>query len=400
MNNVVNIVEKGMCCGCGACVNTCPKGAIHYSKDKYGFIIPVIDENNCVECGLCIEKCPDTKVVKKTPIVAYAAINTDDNIRFNSSSGGIFYALASNFIAKGGVVCGCVMDDHFKVHHVIIEKESDLRQIQKSKYVQSFMGNIYHCVKEYLSQKRAVLFSGTPCQVSALNNYLSEDNKQYLLTVDIVCHGVPSQDLFDSYLSYLKQKKGDIEEYQFRTKKEVDGGMTWYTSYRVPPKKRVVFGWTEDSYNYLYMMMLTNRDSCYSCKYASIERASDITLCDFWNWEKYHTKLKAGASVSGILVNTQTGQRIFNEISSRLFYEQTSPEYIAAANGALVEPSGNINERNAVLDAWVRDGYTAISNDFSLKHKKDILKGQLRRALPKSFYSVISKVKHILISKK
>ncbi len=394
MENIESIVKAGECCGCEACINVCPFGALRYTKDKFDFSVPAIDDAKCISCGLCTKTCPAIHAPKKSPIRAYAAIAKDKQMRFVSSSGGIFGNIANHVLESGGVVFGCTMDDDLIVRHIAVESKEDLSKIQKSKYVQSRMTDVYAQAKRYLARGRMVLFSGTPCQVAAMNNFLNEKEKNFLLLVDVVCHGVPSQALFDDYISFLEKKKGVINEYQFRVKKIADDGMHWYSSYVLSKNnKQIVFDWTEDSYNYLYMMMYTNRDSCYSCKYASMERPSDITLCDYWHWDNYHKSFPAGATLSGVLINTEKGIAIFEKIKENFSIEDTKVGNIAAANGALCNYSGDIDKRNEVLTIWKNHGYQKLDQDFVAKHNKDIIKGIIRRHAPKSAYSVLSVLK-------
>lgn len=282
-NNISCVIYRKECCGCGACINICKAGALEYSTDRYGFIIPKINSDKCNQCGQCLKVCAAKKKEANHPIEAVAAMATDTADRFEASSGGIFGVLSKEFIDNGGVVYGAKMDDNFQVYHASATNEMTRKCLLKSKYVQSFMGSVYVEILDLLKSGKKVLFSGTPCQVSAVKNYVPKNYQDGLFLVDVVCHGVPSQKFFDSYINNLSDNEGKVETYQFRAKRQVDNGMNWYFSYMVNGKKNMLKNWPEDTFNYLYMKSYIYRDSCYSCHYASDERCSDITLCDYWD---------------------------------------------------------------------------------------------------------------------
>lgn len=384
--NVAEIFSKSTCCGCGACVNACPVNAISYGKDELGFIIPNFDPEKCISCGKCVRCCPYQNIeeqheIEFTPVV-YAALNANPEIVKNSSSGGIFYSLAKNVIERQGVVFGAAMDDSFKVRHIFVDSLLDLKKIQKSKYVQSFLDDTYAKVKSFLKDDRYVLFSGTPCQIAGLNSFLQNRKYENLLTVEVVCHGVPNQDLFDDYLKHIESKVGKIQEYTFRYKSKPGNGMKWYSSYRTE-KKRFVRNWPEDSYNYYYMKSLIYRDSCYTCKFASSKRNADITLCDYWHWDELHKKdFYENASVSGIVVNTSKGNECINRISSCVKLIKSDFGFLASNNSCLVHSCGVKKDREIILNMWKQDGYAVLDKAFKQKYRIQILKYKFLRRLP------------------
>ena len=231
-NSIINIVKSLDCTGCGVCINVCPKQALEYSYDKYRFVVPAIDESRCIDCGRCKNVCPTLHIEKKSHKAVYAAMAVDESLRMSSSSGGIFGVIAAYLINNGWIVYGCTMDFEFVVKHIRIDKLEELPQILRSKYVQSNLGNIYHQILHDLKEGRKVLFAGTPCQVSAVNNCTPKIYKENILTVDIVCHGVPSQAFYNSYLNYLSLRNGKIEKYTFRAKRQVNNGMSCFFSYK------------------------------------------------------------------------------------------------------------------------------------------------------------------------
>ena len=395
--NIAEIFSKSTCCGCGACVHACPANAISYDKDEFGFIIPKVNHEKCISCGKCVRCCPyqsadEQHKIEFTP-VAYAALNVDPEIVKNSSSGGVFYSLAKRVIERQGVVFGAAMDDSFKVRHIFVESLLDLKKIQKSKYVQSFLGETYAKVKSFLKDDRYVLFSGTPCQIAGLNSFLQNRKYDNLLTVEVVCHGVPNQDLFDDYLKFLESKVGKIQEYIFRYKSKPGNGMKWYSSYRTE-KKRFVRNWPEDSYNYYYMKSLIYRDSCYTCKFASSKRNADITLCDYWHWTNLHkSDFKYSSSVSGIVVNSAKGMQTVKDISSNLQLIKSDFNYLASHNSCLVQPCGIKEDRTPLLLKWKQEGFASIDNAFNKKYGKQILKYRILRYLPNFFLTISHRIK-------
>jgi coenzyme F420-reducing hydrogenase beta subunit len=399
MNNKENIITNFKikdCSGCQACINICPTHALYSANDQFGFIEPRIHNEKCIYCGKCLEICPWRKLPKlNNPINAYAAVNKNENIVMNSSSGGIFFSLAADVLKKDGVVCGVELNKRFQVCHVIIDSISDIPRIQKSKYVQSNIGLIYKRVQKYLDENRIVLFTGTPCQVAGLKKYLVKSYSN-LYTMDVVCHGVPSQSLFNDYIDNFQSKYGELENYSFRAKKKAKNGMNWFFSYQLHGKRKTVRNWPEDSYNYLYMKGLIYRESCYNCKFATIKRVSDLTLCDYWNWNKYHINdFHINSSVSGILVNTNKGIQILNNINSSFNIKSTDIENIIENNACLAKPVPYDPKRENILGIWKNRGYMELDKLFNKKMRKTIFKYRILDYMPESIKSILSRIKRI-----
>ncbi|MBQ3046527.1 MAG: Coenzyme F420 hydrogenase/dehydrogenase, beta subunit C-terminal domain [Clostridia bacterium] len=390
INNILSNITTDDCCGCGACVKACPTNAINYKENKYGFLYPCIVEDKCVGCGKCVKVCPIINVNLKQGIRAYSAVSKDDKVLENSSSGGIFSHIAAAVLKQQGYVFGCTMDEKFQVRHVCIHLERDLYQVTKSKYVQSFLGNIFNDVLDKLKENIKVLFCGTPCQVAAINNFIDDKYKENLLTIDVVCHGVPSQKLFNSYISFLENRRNKkLVEYTFRYKKNSHEGMLWYSSYRYEKGQRVTVNWPEDSYNYYYMKGATYRNSCYQCKYAQAQRAGDITLCDYWGYEKFHKEFTRKDSVSGIIVNSQKGLQEILALVPKLKIYETSISHLVENNGCLREPTKKDLSDGNILELWVEKGYEFVDKQFKTKHRKQRLKYKIMRHLPKKLIYLI-----------
>ena len=393
-DNICKNFRKEECCGCGACVNICPTGALSYGRDQYGFTIPQIEESKCIYCEKCIDVCPFIQCKNgegaRIPLRTYAALTKRADEVFRSTSGGIFIVLAKEVILRGGIVVGCTMDSAFKVKHIIVSTEDDLKSLQKSKYVQSDMGYIYREVKRTLLQKKKVLFSGTPCEVAAIKRFLGNMDTTDLYLVEVVCHGVPSQEFFDDYIKNLHDVAGGLKKYTFRIKRKAENGMNWFFSYQRENGESVIKNWPEDSFNYYYMKSYSYRDGCYQCPFARERRQADITLCDYWHWEKYHeTKFSPNATVSGVLVNTEKGENLFEVLKDHFQMEETKFDDIIRHNGCLQRPSPCPDGRNNVLNTWKIKGYGYLDREFRRKYKRQIWKYSVMRHVPNSVIRVL-----------
>ena len=284
MINNHKILELGSACtGCFACSNICPKDAITLPENNEGFYNPVIDEDKCINCSLCDKTCP--RVEEKqyhTMQKAYYGWVNDLEVRKNSSSGGIFNLLSSKILKEGGVVYGASFNyDGILRLECHSTDEVSIQELQRSKYVQSHIGYAFRKIKENLIEGRKVLFCGTPCQVDGLKSFLRKEYTN-LITVDFVCHGVPSMSLLNLHLEYLGVKK--VEEINFRPKNRawVDDLKITYDNGRLRNTP-----WVLDEYFYTFQMYKNIRPSCFECKHCNGKRTADITLADFWGIHKY-----------------------------------------------------------------------------------------------------------------
>ena len=216
---MIELNSKQNCTGCSACANICPRGCIRMTADEEGFLYPKVNEEMCMDCGLCENVCPMQHKPQQHELLAvYGAKNNDDAVRFTSSSGGMFTLFAEFVLKQGGVVVGAALDEQLAVHHVLVDSLADLPKLRGSKYVQSKIGKIYSEVRQILRAGRKVLFSGTPCQIAGLKRYLVKPSEN-LLTVDVVCHGVPSPKVYQKHLRELAQEAGEpVVQVKFRDK--------------------------------------------------------------------------------------------------------------------------------------------------------------------------------------
>ena len=246
---MIEILDKINCCGCYACANICPKNCIVMKKENEGFYYPFVDKEKCIGCGLCESACPIThkqNISINEDTMGYSYINRNDEIRKESTSGGAFYEIAKSVLDKGGIVYGAAFASDFSVCHIRVEHLHDLKKLLGSKYVQSRLDGIYKNVKSDLLKNKRVLFSGTPCHVEALKNFLNREYEN-LLCVDIICHGVPSEDVWLGYLEERKRKyRSNIQSVSFRNKK--NGWKNYNMSNRFDNKKVYERDFYEDPY--------------------------------------------------------------------------------------------------------------------------------------------------------
>lgn len=330
----MTICEKDLCCGCMACMNTCPSGAITRYTDGEGFWFPEVDDALCTGCNSCRRVCPVHNVRKNDTFQkkVFACNSLSDETLLDSSSGGLFTEIAKLILSKNGVVFGAVLDDCFRVIHSSVSTESGLARLRGSKYVQSDMKDVFPQIKGLLESGRIVLFSGTPCQVAALYNFVGENRNLY--TCDIICHGVPSPMFFEDYKRDLEKRyKSEICDIKFRYKKPC-----WEVfSMKVLFKNGQEY--TGDAFNDPFLRgFLTDRvsrPSCHACRFTNLNRQGDVTIADFWRYipDDEHPLENRKNGISLLMLNNEKGQAVFEEIASRIRYV-AKPVY-EAVNGNL-----------------------------------------------------------------
>lgn len=276
---MIKVEDKSMCCGCAACVQRCPKQCIAMEADGEGFLYPLVDTGKCINCGLCEKVCPMLNPgEERVPLHTYAARCTDEDIRRESSSGGVFSVLAGEVLADGGVVFGARFDNEWGVVHDFCTTPEGLAAFRGSKYVQSNVGDNYIKAEVFLKEGRRVLFSGTPCQIAGLKRFLRREYDN-LLAVEVACHGVPSPLVWRRYLEEQEHSLCNIAHIAFRDKsagwKNFSFMLSWSNG-----------GLCERFYDNDYMKaFLSNfslRPSCYNCKAKAHSSGADILLADLW----------------------------------------------------------------------------------------------------------------------
>ena len=314
------------CTGCMACYNVCPKSAISMCADKEGFLHPHIDESLCINCKLCINVCPvKNPVIKHNPIQIYSGWSKNEDIRIASSSGGAFTEIALYILNHGGVVFGVILNEKLEAIHSYIENGTDLEQMRGSKYVQSNINDSFKKAKIFLDQGRLVLFSGTPCQIAGLTNYLKK-NYANLYTVDLICHGVPSPLIFEEYKQYIESKENIlIGKIKFRDKKYswIFFNMQIEGIDRVLKQKKEYIGtYFCDPYLRGFLRDYFIRPNCHHCVYTTVQRIGDFTIADWWKYKAKH-RLDKGfeeKGVSLVFCNTNKAVDIFKHLN--MFFEE------------------------------------------------------------------------------
>lgn len=316
---MIQIKYKADCCGCTACASICPKDAITMEPDTLGFKYPKVDLSKCIDCGLCEKVCAfndnyDQSLNIKDPEI-YAARHKDLREIETSRSGAAFIAISDYILENGGIVYGVGYKDHFRVAHKRATTKEERNEFKGSKYVQSDLDGIFRQVKEDLKKGNTVLFSGTPCQTAGINSYIGKKLRENLVLVDIVCHGVPSPYIWRDYLVYIEKKyKSKVVKVNFRDKSRI-GWSGHIESFVFENGNKI----ESKKYTDLFYKHIMLRPSCGNCHYTNFRRPSDITLADFWGWEKTDKDINAdNKGISLCVLNTQKGLNIFNLIGAHI----------------------------------------------------------------------------------
>ncbi len=318
---MIEINNKTDCCGCSACEQICPKRAIQMKQDKEGFYYPCVDRQTCVDCHLCEKVCPVKHPAVQTELTreVYICQNRETEIRKDSTSGGAFSAIAKYVLDKGGVVFGAAFDNNFCVVHSAVETYDDLKMLRGSKYVQSNPGNAFSMVKKLLNEGRLVCYSGTPCQIEGLNAFLqrSYDN---LILVDLVCYSISSPLVWKQYLRLLEKEKKiilqQVGKVKFRDKNPYGYEYTRMTFYDMSGNVCYSSGPESNEMLRSFVSNTSTRPSCYKCKFKKTKRVSDFTIWDCYNIYQYDKKMDDNLGSSHVMVHTQKGKEILNQIAS------------------------------------------------------------------------------------
>ena len=371
------------CCACRACSNICPKGAISFVEDRYGFWFPSIDGSLCVHCGRCVSVCnfhSDATDFRKAPIKSYAATLCDKARIKDSTSGGVFFAMAEWIISKGGCVFGCVWDADMNAVHVCAESMEQVLPMQGSKYVQSNVGNAYIEVMDRLLEDRFVLFSGTPCQVAALKSYLGDKEYEKLFTLDLICHGVPNNRFFHQYLSFLEKRYGGkVTDFHFRHKKpDWLNGCVWMEIKRGKRRLPRELMYVESPYSKMYSgRNQCSRLSCSHCKYACTQRVGDMTIGDFWGYRKEEIGFDYRDGLSCVIVNHPKVLPILNEL--KLIMQEVPCDSVINGNTHLRRPSCKDEKWEMVMGAFASGGFEVLAREYYRNNSQTVRKARFDR---------------------
>lgn len=377
---------KELCCGCTACFSICPKAgsAIVWTVDNEGFGYPKLYEEECIHCNKCIEVCfyrntiyrPDDEYLIKPVVVVLQHKN--QAILKASQSGGAFSALAEYVFSESGVVYGAVLDDNFIVRHERVTNADSLSKINGSKYVQSDLNGVFKQVKLDLKNGVKVLFSGTPCQIAGLNMYLGKTRYKHLITVDILCYGVPSPQLWKAFLEYMEAvNKGCIEKAIFR-----DKGFGWKSaksSFWIGDRKIS----TDIFYPNLFACNHMFRPACYSCLFSNEDRISDITIGDCWSLEEINIPgVNNDEGLSVMLINTNKGADVFNIIKETVYWDDI---LLSSLNQPRLKSPVSLNqkERAKFWDVYWTKGFTAVVAKYNNSPFKERKIEKIKKCLKK-----------------
>ena len=373
---MIKIENKAECCGCTACMSICPKNAIEMIEDEEGFLYPVVNEEKCINCRLCEERCPvlNSKKNKKEQD-GYVLNNKQNDIRKDSTSGGAFTPIAEYTLKQKGVVYGAMFDENFNVVHGYIEDKKDLTKLRGSKYVQSFLDKSFKDIKSFLENGRYVCFSGTPCQVEGLKKFLNKEYKN-LITVDVMCHAVPSPLVWRKYFEYIKKNKlnnEDVEKVLFRDKSKY--GFKYSTMTLKSKSKEYYKGVETDPFLRAFFGDLSDRPSCYNCVFKKQEHESDFTIWDCFIAENFDKTLDDDAGTSRMLINTEKGKEIFENIKDNFYYTKVNVGDLTKDVKEMLCSVNLPEERKE----FFKDIKNMESKKFFEKYFKDTLKVKIER---------------------
>lgn len=347
-----NLATRDTCTGCSACSNICPHSAISIRPDSLGFLMPDIDENKCVECKVCEKACPIVNGINiKHPEVSDAYAFWDNETRTQSSSGGAFSAIARWVRQRNGIVFGASWSDGFHCNHIGIDDTEDISPLRGSKYLQSDIKKTFIEARDWLRKDKYVLFTGTPCQIAGLRSFLMKPYEN-LITVDIVCHGVPSNVLFLNYISKLKK---EFKKYDFADGFEFRNRLGWgYSPTLLNHNTSLtpLFG-EANLYMAAFEKTAICRESCYDCHFNGLSRVGDLTIADFWGIGKQGKAFKQDVTkgVSLILINSEKGQNIINELKD-CFIEKRDLEEALKFNLNIMASSKKPSNRENIIEAF------------------------------------------------
>lgn len=352
-----------LCLECRACEQICPKDAIFMQENTEGFSYPHVDAAKCIDCGLCLKVCPAMHAddVKNESGLVYAAQLKDKKVLAKSSSGGVFSLIAEHVIGSGGIVFGAAWDEHLQLRHIGVESIDALQKLRGSKYVHSDIGNTFVQARDNLKTGRLVYFTGTPCQIAGLKLFLRKDYTN-LITSDLVCHGTPSQKLFNLFVKGMeKDRNVRLIDYQFRDKKVFGWSCSSSSSSinrKTGKKKYHFYDKNMVGYFQAFIKGHITREDCYRCPFACPERVSDITLADYWDISSHHPEFpNRREGVSLILINSTKGRKMLDLLEKNVILcKSTLTSALKTSNHNLKAPTPRPSERD--------EAYTEAFSDF------------------------------------
>ena len=393
MANNISVFSLKSCYGCTACAAVCPHNAIQILPNDEGFYYPHLDKDKCIDCGVCLKVCNINeqnliKVTNDEPQSVYAAWSKDRASVLKSTSGGVSFHISKNFIRNGGVVYGVGWKEHLKASHIRVDKIEQLESLRGSKYVQSDLDGVYLNIKCDLKEGRKVLFIGTPCQVGGLKSFLNKEQQKNLYTIDLVCHGTPSNKMFQAYLSYLENKeKSKIISFAFRGKKTT--GWRAYEIVKYDNGKETIKTSGHQPYFVGFYDDLFSKEKCYGCGYSQKRRPGDVTLSDFWGSEKSNTLLakERKYGYNFFSCNTYKGAELFEMVKNEIVLIPSS--YDIAVAGDIRFRSSN---SRPIIRNFIYKELDTIGFDGIKKKYLDSTKQRIKRLVPEKIINLIREI--------
>lgn len=371
--------DKEKCCGCTACQNICVHNAITMVPDNMGFKYPRINKSACIDCGLCIKVCAFNNRYGTdrnfTQPKVYAVRHKNEREMETSRSGGAFIAFSDFVLKQGGVIYGAGYTDHFRITHKRAVTKQERNEFKGSKYVQSDLNTVFLQIKADLNNGLKVLFSGTPCQTAGLKSYIGENKSDNLYLIDIICHGTPSPYLWRDYLKYTEQKYNQkIIHVNFRDKSL--GWTAHKESFIFENGRKII----TDIWEKLFYQHIMLRPSCGNCPYTNINRPSDITLGDFWGWEKTDTAFNSdNKGCSLVLINTNKGERLFSASCNDFTYVESDISRCMQPN--LQKPTLLSDSSEEFVRNYSEGGFETVIARYGTVRKKCVFVNFTKRAL-------------------
>ncbi len=372
------LCDSDSCMGCSSCAQACPRDAIEMNFNSEGFYNPFVNPDKCIRCLRCEKSCPILNPIQNNRIApkAYVAWHKDSNVRYDSSSGGVFSSFAEVVLRQGGVIWGAGFDDKMVLAYQCVELGRSLSHIRRSKYIQAYVGDTFMQIQNQLVAGRKVLFCGTPCHVAGLYAYLRGNNLDNLLTVDFICHGVPSIQLFKNYIHWLEIKYKDrIIDFNFREKRF---GINYNvgTSATFLHKKKKFLYLEDNSYTLGYCRGMSIHKTCSQCHFRSVYRPSDITMGDFHGLKKMYPSIEQYKGLSCLIVNSRKGEDILKFLNLDLI--EIPLESIIKTNPSYTK---NLDPKSIDLECIIEIPYEKVQSRYFRPNFGDRIKVLTMRVL-------------------
>lgn len=382
------IKRKEKCCGCHACYNICPVQAIEMQADEEGFLYPILIADKCIQCNQCELVCPIIHKPEKLPLqLVYGCYANRIEEQRSSSSGGVFSVLARAVLSVNGIVCGAAFDEEQAVYHLIVNSEDTLYRLKETKYVQSKLGNIFKDIRKALSLNRIVLFSGTPCQVAGLKGYLGKEYDN-LLCIDLICHGVPSPEVWEKYVREISKGK-KVKRVMFRNKNKGISNVT--LDYYLQDGTIIREKYSESLYIKGFMQNLFIRPSCFECQFKGVKRCSDLTIGDFWAAKEYHPNFYNDNGVSAVIIHSKKGKLWFEKVNKNLKIIESTPKEVVCWNEHLCVSAFPNEKRKVFFVNWKEKNLKELLNMLTQNYEKEevlinihIIKKRVKNSLLKT----------------